>query len=135
MRLTPAAEFAIRGICVLAEQNDNGPVNLATICKQRDLSRQYLAKIFRSLARAGLVRPVRGKNGGYVLGRPPEKITVLDVIEAVEGPLALNFCQRNPPRCEQNDCPLRPVWAELQGVVAGRLRGITLREFLDGCPT
>lgn len=133
MNLTPAAEFAVRGICVLAEQNGNGPVNLATICKKRDLSKQYLAKIFGTLARAGLVTPVRGKHGGYLLARRPDEITVLQVIEAVEGPLALNFCQYSPPRCDQTDCALRPVWTELQDVVSTRLASVTLQSLLDGC--
>jgi len=131
MRVTPAAEFALRGISVLAELNGNGPVNLAVICKQRDLSRQYLAKIFRLLARAGLVRPVRGKHGGYVLVRRPEEITLRDVIEAVEGPIALNFCQYTPPRCDRYDCPIRPIWTELQGIVCNRLGGVTLAQVID----
>ena len=133
MKVTPAAEFAVRGICVLAKQNGNGPVNLATICEKHDLSKQYLAKIFGTLARAGLVTPVRGKHGGYLLARRPDEITVLDVIEAVEGPIALNFCQHSPPRCDQTDCPLRPVWAELQDVVSTRLASVTFQSLLDGC--
>lgn len=133
MKVTPAAEFAIRGICVLAQHGGQAPMNLAAICEKRDLSKQYLAKIFGTLARAGLVTPVRGKHGGYTLARDPGEITVLDVIEAVEGPIALNFCQHSPPRCDEADCAMRPVWAELQEVISQRLGSITLQMLLDGC--
>jgi len=109
-------------------------MNLAAICEKRDLSKQYLAKIFGSLARAGLVTPVRGKHGGYVLARPPSEISILDVIEAVEGPVALNFCQSDPPKCDETECPLRPVWTELQTIVADRLRDVTLQTLIDNCP-
>ena len=133
MRMTPAAEFAVRGLYVLADHDGNAPVTLATICEKRDLSRQYLAKIFGTLVRAGLIRAVRGKNGGYLLARSPDEISILDVIEAVDGPMALNFCQHTPPKCDETDCPLRPVWADLQETVTARLGGLTLRALVDGC--
>lgn len=126
MRLSPAAELAIRGVLVLADKYGGGPVTLANICKTRDLSKQYLVKIFASLARAGLIQPVRGKKGGYLLARSPGKIAVLEVIEAVEGPLALNFCQHSPPQCDREDCPLRKVWADLQKIVKKKLSAVTL---------
>jgi len=109
-------------------------MNLAAICEKRNLSKQYLAKIFGSLARAGLVTPVRGKHGGYVLARAPSEISILEVIEAVEGPIALNFCQSEPPKCEEVACPLRPVWTELQEIVSSRLADVTLQMLIDKCP-
>ena len=108
-------------------------MSLAEICEERGLSQQYLAKIFGLLTRAGLVTPYRGKCGGYALTRLPCEITILDVIEAVEGPLALNFCQSDPPKCEELDCPLRPVWAELQETVSSRLSDVTLQVLVDNC--
>ena len=130
MRLSPAAEFAVRGALVLAENHGDGPVTLDTICARRDLSKQYLVKIFASLARADLVTPVRGKKGGYLLARDPNDIPVLDVIEAVEGPITMNFCQYDPPRCDEFGCPLRSVWADIQGLIRERLGGMTLADCL-----
>lgn len=126
MNLSPAAELAVRGILVLAENHGGPPVTLETICKARDLSRQYLVKIFSSLTRAGLVIAVRGKKGGYLLSRSPGDISVLEVIEAVEGPVALNFCQHTPPRCDQEDCRLRQVWTELQDTFKRTLSSVSL---------
>ena len=131
MRLSAAAELAVRGVLIIAEHHGEGPVTLARICKQRHLPKQYLTKIFASLARAGLITPIRGKKGGYTLAREPDQISILDVIEAVEGPIALNFCQHNPPRCDQEDCPLRAMWTELQGIVCKKLGAVTLAQCVD----
>ena len=61
-----------------------------------------------------------------MLARDPSQITLLEIIEAVEGPLAMNFCQHDPPKCEEYDCPLRPVWTEIQEFVRDRLERVTL---------
>jgi len=126
MRLSPAAEFAIRGVSVLAEAYGQGPISLGEICRRRQIAKQYLVKIFGLLSRAGVIMPVRGKNGGYVLARDPGKITLLEIIETVEGPIALNFCQYMPPRCQELDCPLRPVWRKLQATVRKTLGSVTM---------
>ena len=130
MQLSTAAEFAVRGALVLAGRYGQGPVPLAEICRLRDLegSKDYMIKIFGLLTRAGLVRAIRGKGGGYVLGRDPADITLLHVVEAVEGPLALNLCQHDPPRCEEAGCPVRPVWEEIQEVVGKVLSSWTLKD-------
>jgi len=133
MRLSPAAEFAIRGALVLAEHHGRGPTTLSAICTEKKLSRQYLAKIFSLLARADIVSPVRGKHGGYVLARDPSQISVLDVIEAVEGPLALNYCQHDPPKCEDHDCPLRAMWTEIQQFARDKLGSMTLDRCVALC--
>ena len=130
MRLSPAAEFAIRGMLVVAERDGQGPVNLATICQERSLSKQYLAKIFGQLARANLITPIRGKHGGYELARGLDQISILNIIEAVEGPVALNLCQQQPPKCDELDCGLRSDWGDLQQTIRQKLGAISLRDCL-----
>jgi Rrf2 family protein len=128
-----AAELGVRGILVLAEHNGQGPLALEEMCRQRDLPRQYMVKIFGQLARANLIRAVRGKGGGYVLARPPADITLLAVIEAVEGPLAVNLCQQTPAACPNSlACPVQPVWHDLQEKIRQALSSHTLNEFV-GC--
>ncbi len=95
MKLSAAAELAVRGILVLAKEYGNGPTTLDSVCARRQLPKQYLVKIFSSLARADLITPIRGKKGGYLPSRGPETISVHDVIEAVEGPIALNLRTRS----------------------------------------
>ncbi|MGA2264824.1 MAG: Rrf2 family transcriptional regulator [Phycisphaerae bacterium] len=135
MKLSPAAEFAVRGALVLAERDGKGPVTLETICSQRELPRQYLVKIFSLLTKAGIIMPVRGKRGGYLLARAADSITLLEIIEAIEGPVALNFCQRTPSQCDRLDCVLRPIWSELQEDIRSRLGSVTLASCVgDGKP-
>lgn len=116
MRMSTAAELGVRGMAYLARNYNNGPVPMATICREQDLPRQYMLKIFSALARAGYVRTTRGKGGGFVLAHPPGDISILNIIEAIEGPLALNFCQNEPSRCrwDNPDCPIKPLWDDLQ---------------------
>ena len=131
MKLSPAAELAIRGILVLAGEDDSTPIPLKEICQRRDLPREYLVKIFSMLTKAGLVTPIRGKKGGYVLARSPEDISLLEVIEAVEGRISLNYCQHDPPQCDEDDCLVRPIWTELQHIVRDKLASSSLAEV---CP-
>ncbi|MDP6633691.1 MAG: Rrf2 family transcriptional regulator [Phycisphaerae bacterium] len=131
MKISPAAEFAVRGALVLAEHYGDGPTTLDAICEARGLSKQYLVKIFASLARAGLVTPVRGKRGGYLLAREPGEINLLELIEAVEGPIAVNFCQHIPPRCEQSECALRTMWSDIQQFICSKLGSTTLGQCLE----
>ena len=134
MKLSPAAELAVRGILILAGHKNPEPMTLAAICQARKLPKQYLTKIFSALARAGLVTPIRGKRGGYRLGRDPRDITILQIIEAVEGPIALNYCQHTPPKCQQQDCALRALWKDLQTIVRGKLGAVTLAQCVGGSP-
>jgi Rrf2 family transcriptional regulator, iron-sulfur cluster assembly transcription factor len=128
MQLSQAAELAVRGIRVLALKGGDQPTPMDLICAEADLPKQYLVKIFAMLARVGLVRPVRGKHGGYLLGRPAEDISLLEVIEAVEGPIALNFCQAQPPQCDNEDCGIRTVWCELQQLFKDKLSNVNMAQ-------
>ncbi len=134
MRLSMAAELGIRGILTLAQEHGQGPIPLDEICRRRDLPKEYLAKIFTSLTRAGLVDAVRGKGGGHFLAKPPEEITLLEVIEAIEGPLATNLCQHTPSRCKEVDCPVRPVWSEIQDKIRALLGSKHLSDFISEAP-
>ena len=131
MKLSMAAELAVRGMLALAEQYGQGPVPLEEICRLRKLPRDYLSKIFGLLGRANLVAAVRGKGGGYVLARSPRDISLLELIEAVEGRLALNLCQQDPPRCRDESCRVRGVWTELQETIRSALAAKTLDQFIS----
>ena len=113
---------------MLAQRHGGKPIPLNAICEARELPKQYLVKIFALLARANLVMPIRGKHGGYLLSREPKDITLLEVIEAVEGPIAINRCQEVPSQCDQEECPVRPVWADVQRFLREKLSSITLAD-------
>jgi Rrf2 family protein len=119
MLVTREADYAIR--CVL-EVARHGRVSAARVAEIQGISPTFLGKIVQSLARAGILSTRRGVGGGVSLAQPLESITVLRVIEAVEGPLCLNDCVADPPQCPQIDtCPVYPFLARAQ---------IALRELL-----
>ena len=118
---------------VLAERHGQGPVALDAICAERDLPKQYLSKIFNSLARSGLILPVRGKGGGFLLARSPEATSLLEVIEAIQGPLAFRLCPPTPDRCAR-DCRMRGLWEELQGYVRNKLSATSLADCVKAAP-
>ena len=128
LSLSPAAAFGIQAMEVLAEERRQDPMTLREICGRSGASRDYLAKILGTLAKQDLVEAVRGKNGGYRLARPAESVSLLEIIEAVEGPICLNLCQHDPPRCQREECPVRAVWADIQHCMRERLGGVTLAQ-------
>jgi Rrf2 family protein len=85
--------------------------------------KSFLAKILQKLVRAGIVRSFRGVKGGFRLGRAPSEINLLEVIEAIDGPIETNRCVLDPGSCELNRlCPVHPVWVEIKSDIEKRLR-------------
>lgn len=129
MELTRKGEYAIRGIVFLATQPADQICLLSDIASAVDVPQTFLAKIFQQFSKIGLVRSYRGTGGGFVLGRPPEKITLLEVVEAVEGTITPNRCVTGEGVCDRSDtCNVHPVWVSVQDQVRGILTKVTLKD-------
>ena len=129
MELTRKGEYAIRGIVFLATQPADQICLLSDIASAVDVPQTFLAKIFQQFSKIGLVRSYRGTGGGFVLGRPPGKITLLEVVEAVEGPIIPNRCVTGEGVCGRSDaCNVHPVWVAVQAQVRGILTKVTLKD-------
>ena len=129
MELTRKGEYAIRGIVYLASQQPDRVCLLSDIAAAVDVPQTFLAKIFQQFSKIGLVRSYRGTGGGFVLGRSPEKISLLEVVEAVEGSITPNRCVTRDDECDRSfSCKVHPVWLKVQGQVRGILAGVSLRE-------
>lgn len=127
MRLTREGDYAVRVMIDLAAHVGDRPVPRASIQVRQDVPPAYLAKIVQTLARAGLVRTQPGARGGVSLTVSPETITVRRVIEAVEGPIALNRCVTNPSGCARDSfCPAHPVWLRVQALLTRELDAVTI---------
>lgn len=127
MEITRQADYAIR--CVL-EAARHERISAAAIATRQELSRSLVAKIVGTLGRAEILETQRGASGGVRLARDPEAISVLEVIEAVQGPIRLNRCVRNPPACRQvSICPVSPVIREAQAALLDAL-SVTFDEVL-----
>ncbi|MBC7236134.1 MAG: Rrf2 family transcriptional regulator [Chloroflexi bacterium] len=129
MRLTKGADYAARGILHLAKLPPGSVALVSDIAALEGLPNSYLAKIFQDLAREGLVHSFRGAKGGFALARPASEITLRQVIEAVEGPIALNRCLAPWEGCDKIEtCALYPVLAEAQKRLLAVLDNTTLQE-------
>lgn len=122
MKLTRAADYAIRGIIYMAMQPAGAIVVIPEIAREMGIPVGFLARIFQSLSRAGVVISHRGKKGGYSLTGDPASLTLKDVIEAVEGNISMNICLDGYNDCERMDyCPTRGHLAEIQKVLIANL--------------
>jgi Rrf2 family iron-sulfur cluster assembly transcriptional regulator len=115
MQITRATEYAIRGILYLCSQPKGSVCLLNEISERQQIPPSFLSKVFQNLSRAGIVSSSRGTGGGFTLGKDPSEITLLDVLEAIEGPISLNVCLTNGSACEnQPNCAVHPIWCEVQ---------------------
>lgn len=125
MQITRQADYAIRAVRYLSRAG-NQRAATSTVAKEMKIPPSFLAKIISQLSIAGIVQTSRGAHGGVMLARPPEEITLLDVVEAIDGPIQLNECVADPGKCEfAEDCAMHPVWVEAQKLLTERLRSTT----------
>lgn len=129
MELTRKGEYAIRGIVYLAQQPPGQVSLVSEIAAAVDVPPSFLAKIFQSFSKLGLVNSFRGSGGGFVLARPASEITLREVVEAVEGPIVPNRCLLGPENCSRDGvCIAHRVWKRVQTSVVGILQDVTLEE-------
>lgn len=129
MELTRKGDYAIRGIIYLASQPPDKVSLLSEIATAVDVPQTFLAKIFQQFSKTGIVKSFRGTGGGFLLSGPPEGITLLQVVEAVEGPIMPNRCTLKRGECERDIfCTVHPVWLQVQNEVRNTLRSVTLKD-------
>jgi Rrf2 family transcriptional regulator, cysteine metabolism repressor len=132
MKLTTKFRYGTRALLDLALHSDGGPTSLKEIAGRQDLSLKYLENLFAVLQAAGLVRSVRGAQGGYQLALPPNEITVRQLYEVLEGPGPLVDCTAEPVLCARSEgCVTHQVWSNLYQLCMEFLGSITLRDLMD----
>ena len=132
MKLSTRGRYGTRAMVELASHPGEGFVKLDEVARHQQISRRYLEHIFADLKAAGLIRGSRGPQGGYALTRAPANISVSEILEAVEGPLAITDCLLSDDYCERApDCPTRQLWIEVTEAIAGILDSRTLADLLQ----
>ncbi len=129
MKLSTKARYGVRAMVRLAFSQKEGPIQLSLIAEKEGVSEKYLEHLFRQLKASGLVLSLRGARGGYVLARPAEKITLYEIIKALEGSLAPVDCLNQASLCNRSPfCATREVWGGLQERIESYLKSKTLSE-------
>ena len=131
MKISTKGRYGLRTLMDISVNQAKGPVNLNDIAERQGISAKYLWQIVNLLKTAGFVRGTRGPKGGYVLIRDPAQITLLDVIQILEGPVSLVECVDDPDCCTRTDgCVAHSIWSEVSHAIRESLKKITLAEIL-----
>lgn len=130
MQITRQADYAVRAVLHLANTGDQR-IATSMIAEAQHIPPSFLAKIISQLSIAGLLHTSRGARGGVTLAREAKDITLLEVVEAIDGPIQLNECVANNGTCTfEDDCPLRPVWCDAQEELVGRLKSTNFADMM-----
>src|SRR5579859_3790900 len=122
MQVTRQADYAVRAVLYLAQLKPGERVSTAEVSRKQHIPLTFLAKIVAQLGPAGVLHTTRGAHGGIWLARPAATLSLLEVVEVIDGPITLNACVVSPAACElAGDCPVRAVWCEAQADLARRL--------------
>ncbi len=127
MLITRASDYAVRVMIHLAGLPPRSKVQKAELSKATDVSEHFLSKVLQQLVRAQFIRSQRGSGGGFALAVSAERVSLLDVVEAIEGPLRLNLCVEEGPSCSRKSwCPAHPVWLAARAAVVEVLGGASI---------
>jgi Rrf2 family protein len=132
MQITRQADYAVRAVLYLARLGQTERAATSQVAQEQHIPPSFLAKIISQLSIAGLLHTSRGARGGVTLAREPKEITVLEVVEAIDGPIMLNECVGEAGTCTFDEhCPLRTVWCEAQTELVARLKNTNFAQMLE----
>ena len=134
LRVTKLTDYATLVLTVLAARPGD-VLSAPDLAEHAGLEAPTVAKVLKPLAQAGLVEGFRGANGGYRLARDPSAISLVEIVEAMEGPLGMTECSLHDGHCGiEQSCGVRANWRRINDVVADALRGVSLAEMLQPAP-
>ena len=135
MRLSNLADYAVVTMCAASRHCGGGRTSAAELAAETGLPVPTVQKLVSKLSSAGLLRSTRGAGGGLQLARPAAAITVADIVEAVEGPIALTACVEGSDCAVGHECYVRPHWPMINSALRGALAGISLTQLAQAADT
>lgn len=127
MRLSSLADYAVVVMSAAARHAAGTRLSATSLAGETGVPLPTAQKVMSKLAGAGLLSSARGAGGGFMLARPVEEISVADIVEAVEGPIAMTACVEGRRDCElEGNCRMKPHWSAVNSAVKGALAGVTL---------
>ena len=134
-RVSRLTDYATVVMTCIAAHPGEDVLSTAEIAEQAHLELPTVSKLLKSLGHAGLVESFRGVNGGYRLARPPQQISLAEIVEAIEGPLGMTECTLSEGQCEREaQCGVRGSWQHINHVLDNALRTMSLADMLRPAP-
>jgi Rrf2 family cysteine metabolism transcriptional repressor len=131
MKISTKVRYGTRAMVTLAMANSATAISVKEIARHQHLSAKYLEQIMAALKGAGLIKVVRGGQGGYMLSREAENIRVMEVYQALEGSLSLVDCIEDPNACPMREtCPTKDTWEEMTGALEEILERTTIQDLV-----
>lgn len=137
MKVSTKGRYGIRAMAELAVRFGEGPLPLKAIAERQEIPEAYLEQLMAVLRKEGLVKSMRGAQGGYILSRVPAEISVGDVMRALEGPIAPVECvsEDEPETCLKADtCMSRRIWLRMRDSLVAALDNLTLFDLINDAP-
>ncbi len=132
MKVSTKGRYGLRILLDLALHDSGTPRMIRDIAESQQISEKYISRLIIELRRAALVRSIRGSKGGYRIAKAPEEITLLEVLEVMEGPVSIVDCVRKPEQCCRVAlCPTRDIWERVNNDIRSSMSKVTLREIID----
>ena len=131
MKLSTKGRYGVKAMVDLAINYGEAPVSIKTISKRQNISEYYLEQLFSSLRKAKLIKSIRGAQGGYILNRQPEDITVSDIIEVLEGPIEISDCLDGVTCNNVDCCATRLLWKKIKTSIDEVTNSVTLKDIVE----
>lgn len=130
MKITREADYALRIVAMLAKENRQ--IEAKQIAEKNEIPYRFTLKILRKIVQAGIIRSYRGVNGGYVLNKAPSDITFKDIIETIDGEMAINYCIGDSDVCSRSgECAVQKKMLEVQRMLSDEFSKITFADITD----
>ncbi len=135
MQITRQADYAVRAVLYLAGLGEGARAATGLIARKQQVPPSFLAKIISQLSVAGILQTSRGARGGVSLARRPSEISLLEVVEVIDGPVSMNACVIDPGICDRvEDCPVHQIWCQAQQRLVKELSETTFATILERRP-
>ena len=131
MKLSTKGRYGVKAMVDLAIHYGESPISIKSISQRQGISEYYLEQLFSALRKAKLIKSIRGAQGGYVLNKLPEEITVADIMEVLEGPIEISDCVEGTTCNNGNCCATRLVWQKIKTFIEDVTTSVTLKDIVN----